>query len=57
MVAVDKPSGHLAGWDEEDIADACGWMREPRELVDALIESLWIEKAVEGEYKRILPVP
>ena len=49
-VAVDRPSGHLIGWDEEDIADACGWMKEPRELVDALIESLWLEKDKDGEY-------
>lgn len=49
-VAVDNPSGHLAGWDEEDIADACGWMGDPMELVGALIDSLWLEKDTDGEY-------
>lgn len=49
-VAVDKPSGHLAGWDEEDIADACGWMGDSKKLVDALVETQWLERDEEGEY-------
>ncbi|SCY46293.1 hypothetical protein [Desulfoluna spongiiphila] len=49
-VAVDRPSGHLEGWDEEDIADACGWMEDPKKLVAALVETQWLEKDTEGEY-------
>ena len=49
-VAMDSPSGHLASWDEEDIADACGWEKDPMELVNKLIESLWLEEDDNGEY-------
>ncbi|VVS91046.1 hypothetical protein [Desulfoluna spongiiphila] len=49
-VAVDRPSGHLEGWDEEDIADACGWMEDPKKLVTALVETQWLEKDAEGVY-------
>lgn len=49
-VAMDCPEGILAGWDEEDIADACDWEKEPKILVDALIECHWLEKNSDGEY-------
>jgi hypothetical protein len=49
-VAMDAPEGVLLGWDNEDIADACGWMEDPRKLVDALIESNWLEKDADGNY-------
>ncbi len=49
-VAMDCPEGVLIGWDEEDIADACDWEEEPQKLVDALIESHWLEKDADGEY-------
>ncbi len=35
--------GRLCGMDQEDIADAAMWDREPSELVDALIRSRWID--------------
>ena len=49
-VAMDCPEGVLVGWDEDDIADACEWGGDPKELVDALIESHWLEKDSDGEY-------
>jgi len=48
--AVDRPSGHLDGWDEEDIADACGWMGDPEKLVGALVEAQWLAKDAEKGY-------
>lgn len=42
--AENCPEGALTGWDEEGIADACNWEGEPKELVDALIKSRWLEK-------------
>jgi len=47
---MDCPEGVLVGWDEDDIADACEWGGDPKELVDALIESHWLEKDSDGEY-------
>jgi len=49
-VAMDAPEGVLVGWDEEDIADACGWTEDPKKLINALIESNWIEKDGDGNY-------
>jgi hypothetical protein len=49
-VAMDCPEGVLTGWNEEDIADSCDWPEEPKELVDALIGSGWLEKNSNGEY-------
>jgi 5-methylcytosine-specific restriction endonuclease McrA len=49
-VAVDCPEGILVGWDEEDICDACGWEKEPEELITALINSNWLEKNSDGDY-------
>ncbi|WP_180147083.1 hypothetical protein [Desulfoluna butyratoxydans] len=48
--AVHRPSGCLDGWDEEDIADACNWMGDPRVLVDALVETHWLAKDPEMGY-------
>ena len=48
--AVDRPSGYLEGWDEEDIADACNWMGDPKVLVDALVETHWLTKDPERGY-------
>lgn len=42
--AQDRPEGILTGWDENDIADAAGWDGEPIKLIDALIESKWIDQ-------------
>jgi hypothetical protein len=47
---MDCPEGILVGWTEEDIADACDWEGDPQKLVNALIESGWIEKDSNGEY-------
>ncbi|WP_413832639.1 hypothetical protein [Desulfobacula sp.] len=49
-VAMDCPEGVLPGWDQMDIADACGWEGDPEELVSALIESSWLEKDSDGNY-------
>ncbi|CCK82408.1 hypothetical protein [Desulfobacula toluolica] len=47
--AIDCPKGILSGWDDMDIADACGWEKEPNILVDALLESKWLDE-VDGVY-------
>ena len=49
-VAEQRPDGVLTDWDEFDIAVAAGWQKEPRELVDALLETKWINKP-NGCYK------
>jgi hypothetical protein len=44
-VRQDRPEGILEGWDEIDIAIAAGWPddRDPKELVDALIDAKWLD--------------
>lgn len=37
--------GSLAGMDQEDIADAAMWDREPAELVEALVRCRWMDDA------------
>lgn len=49
-VSQDCPDGHMVGWDEIDVADACGFNDDPKKLVDALLECNWIEKDMHGEY-------
>jgi len=49
-VAMDCPDGILVGWNEEDIADACDWPEDPKELVDGLIKSTWLSINTEGVY-------
>ena len=43
-VATDCPEGILTGWDEIDVADACNWSGDPGQIVQALIESRWLEE-------------
>jgi len=47
-VAIDRPGGILTGWSAEDVADACSWEGDPLELVDAFVESGWIEYDEDG---------
>ncbi len=42
--------GILDGWDEMDIADACGWEEDPQVLVGALVSSKWLDE-VDGVYQ------
>ena len=43
-VATDCPDGVLKGWDETDIADACGFIGNASEIVNALLESKWLHR-------------
>ena len=48
--AEDRPDGVLHGWDEIDIAFACGYPDEPKKLIEALLECCWIDKGDDGVY-------
>ena len=48
--AEDRPDGVLTGWDEIDIAISCGWPGEPQKIVDALIETKWLDRLEDGTY-------
>jgi len=43
-VATDCPDGVLKGWDAEDIAFACDWEGEPKDLIDSFIKSGWLDE-------------
>ena len=49
--AEDRPEGVLHGWDEIDIAFACGYPDEPKKLIEALLECCWIDKGDDGIYR------
>lgn len=38
------PDGNLTKFDAEELADACAWDGEPKELVDALVKCGWIDR-------------
>lgn len=40
--------GDLSRYDEYDIADACGWEGDEKQIVDALIESGFVDKTDDG---------
>ena len=44
-VAMDCPEGVLVGWDEIDIAVAANWPGEPQVIVDAFINSKWLDSS------------
>lgn len=48
--AEDRPEGLLTDWDEIDIALSCGWEGEPKQLVDALVKSKWLDVQDDGTY-------
>jgi len=48
--AEDRPDGILAEWDEIDIALSCGWEGEPKKLIDALVETKWLDVLEDGTY-------
>jgi len=49
-VAMDCPDGILVGWDEIDIAVAVSWNDDPQVIVDAFVNSNWLEKNTDGNY-------
>ena len=42
-VSTDCPNGILEGWNNDDIADSCGWEGEPDEIANAFIASGWLD--------------
>ncbi|RJQ27694.1 hypothetical protein C4565_04915 [Candidatus Parcubacteria bacterium] len=49
--AEDRPDGILHGWDDLDIALACGYSAGAQKLVDALVECRWLDKGDDGTYR------
>lgn len=47
-VATDCPEGDLSDWDEEDIALSCGWEGDPKEIVESLVKTRWIDETKDG---------
>lgn len=49
-VSTDCPKGVLVGWTPEDIADACCWNGDPKDITDAFLSSGWIDIDENGQY-------
>ncbi len=48
--ATDAPKGVLAGWTDEDVADAADWQGEPSDFTAALINCAFLERDADGSY-------
>jgi hypothetical protein len=49
-VAMERPDGILHGWTEEDIADSAGYDDDPSTLINALIDSGWLDQTDDGVF-------
>lgn len=47
LCAREAPQGNIGKLNDADIADAIGWDRTPKDLIDGLVESGWLDRSNE----------
>jgi hypothetical protein len=50
FAAISRPSGILDDWDADDIADAANYRGNPQELVEALVDTGWLDRLDDGSF-------